>query len=97
MPSALGLLNAPVIRGEPNLILVRPRVSVPLISRPVVDYRIGGTTPYGVRICYNANKWHYYNYHVTFITTLLPILAVVTGKLVSGGGLYVVITMIHVS
>ncbi len=58
MPSALSLLNAPVIRGEPNLILVRPRVSVSLISRPVVDYRRGGTTPYGVRVCCNAIKWH---------------------------------------
>ncbi len=47
MPSAISLLNAPVIRGEPNLILIRPRV---LISRPVVDYRRGRTTPYGVRV-----------------------------------------------
>ena len=36
----------PVIRGEPNPIIVRPQVSVPLISRPVVNYGEGGTTPY---------------------------------------------------
>ena len=64
MPSALSLLNAPVIRGEPNLILVRPRVSVPLISRPVVDYRRGGTTPYGVRVMMpsNGSMQHYIQY-----------------------------------
>ena len=36
----------PVIRGEPNPIIVRLQVSVPLISRPVANYGEGGTTPY---------------------------------------------------
>ena len=36
----------PVIRGEPNVIIVRRLVSVRLIFRPVVKYGEGGTTPY---------------------------------------------------
>ena len=34
-----------VIRGVPNPIIAGPQVSVPLISRPVVCYGKGGTTP----------------------------------------------------
>ena len=39
------LVEGPVVRGVPNLIFAWPRVSVPLISRPMVSYREGGTTP----------------------------------------------------
>ncbi len=72
MPSALSLS---VIRGEPNLILVRPRVSVPLISRPVVDYRRGGTTPYGVRVMHDAIKINGSMQHYSSDTRLVLVMS----------------------